>query len=107
MVIVISDDGTVDLVPNLMPRVWRQEVEDAVRVFCEYSGIEGNDGEEWARRNERVKGLSFYLNEEQCDRVNKAYEMEMDSRLESGELKLIRESLQPDPDMNDSYFWKS
>ena len=105
LVIVISDDGTVDLIPKLMPRVSRQEVEDAVQVFCEYSGAEGNDGEEWARRNRRVEGLSFYLNEQQCDRVNEAYEKEMDSRLESRGIKLSRERLKPNPDMDDSYFW--
>ena len=105
MVIVISDDGTVDLIPALMPRVSRQEIEDAVREFCEYSGIEGNDSEEWARRNRRVEGLSFYLDEEQCNRVNEAYEKQMDSRLESGGIKLVRERLKPDPDMDDSYFW--
>ena len=104
MVIVISDDSTVDLIPTLMPRVSRQEVEDAVREFCEYSEIEGNDGEEWARRNRRVEELSFYFNKEQCNRVNEAYEKEMDSRLESGGIKMYRE-LKPDPDMDDSYFW--
>ena len=95
----------MDLIPNLMPRVSRQEVEDAVRVFCEYSALEGNEGEEWARRNSLVEGFRFYLNEEQCDRVNEAYEREMDSRLESGGLKLFRTPLRPNPNMDDSYFW--
>ena len=104
LVIVISEDGTVDLIPNLMPRVSRHEVVHAVRMFCEYSSIEDGDGEEWARRNRRVEELKFYLNEEQCYRVNEAYEKEMDARLESGGLKLSRGRLQPDPDMDDSYF---
>ena len=104
MVIVISDDGTVDVVPNLMPRVRRQEVEDAVQAFCGYSGVEDNDGEEWARGNRRVEALRFYLNGEQCDRVNESYEREMDSRFESVGIKSIRERLQPHPDLNDSYF---
>ena len=104
MVIVISDDGTVDLIPNLMPRVWRQEVEDTVRAFCEYSGVEGNDGEEWARRDRAVERLAFYLNQEQCDRVNEAYEKEMASRLEGGGVSLTRERLQPDPEsLYDTY----
>ena len=105
MVIVISDDGTVDLIPTLKPRVSRQEVEDAVREFCEYLGIEDNDGEERARRTRRVEGLSFYLNAEQCNRVNEAYEKEMDSRPETGEIRMIRKPLKPDTDMDDSYFW--
>ena len=107
MVIVISDDGTVDLIPKLMPRVSREEVEDAVQAFCEYSGVEGNKGEEWARLYRRVKKLSFYLNKEQCDKVNEAHEREMDMRLSSGATVVIREPLRPVPDMNESYFLES
>ena len=104
MVIVISDDGTVDLVPSLMPRVWRQEVEETVQAFCEYSGVEGNDGEEWARRDRAVERFAFYLNQEQCDRVNEAYEREMECRWESAGFRTMRDGLQPNPDMDESYF---
>ena len=103
MIIVISDDGTVDLIPSLRPRIRRQDVEDAVQAFCDYSG-EGNDREEWARRSKIVEDFSFYLNEEQCTRVNEAYEKEMDSRFEREGLALMRDPLQPSPEMNDSYF---
>ena len=106
MVIVISDDGTVDIVPNLMPRVWRSEIEEAVQAFCEYSECVDNDGEEWARRYEKVESLKFYINEEQCSRVNESHEKEMARRLESNGIA-IHSSLQPSPDMNDSYFWNS
>lgn len=104
VVIVISDDGTVNLIPTLMPQVSRRAVEDAVQAFCVYSGIEDNDGEEWARRNERVEELAFYLNEEQCARVNSAYKEEMDFRYNSGQIAVSRRSLQPSPDMNESFF---
>ena len=107
MVIVISDDGTVDLLPKLIPRVWRQDVEDAVQAFCECSEIEGSVGEEWARWNKKIEDLRFYLNQEQCNRVNESYEKEMDSRLESGGINIHRNPLQPSPDMNDSYFLDS
>ena len=104
LVIVISDDDTVDLIPELMPRIQRQEVEDAVNSFCEYSGIDGSDGAEWFVRDRRVEALRFYLSKEQCDRVNEAYEKEMDVRLKSGGIKISRQRLKPNPDMNDSYF---
>ena len=108
MVIVISDDGTVDLIPQLRPRVQRQEVEYAVRAFCEYSGIEDNNGREWAERLERIKHYKFYLNEEQCNRVNESYTKEMDSRGTSGGIRQIGGSnFHPHPDMNASYFWDS
>ena len=104
MVIVISVDGMVDLLPALMPRISRQEVEHAVQAFCEYSEIEDNDGEEWARRDRRVEDLKFYLNHDQCDRTNESYEKEMQRRFESGWIRLNRNPLRPNPDMNDSYF---
>ena len=104
MVIVISDDGTVDLLPALMPRVSRQEVEDAVQAFCEYSEIEENEGEEWAKRYKRIEELRFYLNEEQCERANESHEKEMQRRSEAGFIRVIGNTLRPHPDMNDSYF---
>ena len=104
VVIVISDDGTVNLIPKLMPQVSRKEVEDAVRAFCVYSALKDSSSEEWARRNERVKDFEFYLNEEQCDRVNNAYEEEMNSRLTSGQVVVSRRPLQPSPDMDESFF---
>ena len=106
MVIVISDDGTVDAIPSLKPRIEKEKVEKAVQDFCEYSGIEGSNGEEWARRDKSVEQLNFYLSEEQCHRVNEAYEKEMEFRLASGGIKMSRKHLQPDPRMNDSYFWQ-
>ena len=107
MVIVISDDGTVDLIPKLMPRVWQQQIEDAVQAFCEYSENEEYDGEEWARRNEQVVSFKFYLNQDQCDRVNESFERVMDRRLDSGSMKIIREPFQQDPDLDESYFWEN
>ncbi len=106
IVIVISDDGTVDLIPSLMPRVSREEVEDVVQVFCDYSGVEGNDGEEWARRNRRVEELRFYLSAEQCHRANEAYQKEMKSRVASGasQVYVYRSPLKPNPNMDESYF---
>ena len=107
MVIVISDDGTVDLIPNLRPRVSRQVVEEAVKAFYEYSQNGETDGEEWGRRHKRVEGFIFYLDQDQCDRVNEAFEIEMDAREEAGDWRMLRESLRPNPDMNDSYFFDS
>lgn len=105
LVIVISDDGTVDLIPTLMPRVRRQDVEESVVAFCEYSGIEDNDGEEWARRLRLVEGCRFYLNQGQCDRVNEAHDKEMESRRALGGLTIVGYHMQPDPNMDNSYFW--
>lgn len=104
VVIVISDDGTVDAVPSLMPRVRREDVEEAVQLYCENSGIEGSIPELWSRFDDIVEGYAFYLNQDQCDRVNRAYETEWDLRFKHGNIRMTREPLIPNPDMDDTYF---
>ena len=105
MLVVISDDGTVDLVPDLMPRVCRQEVEAAVNAFCAASEREPVDGEEFARTHDQVTEFAFYLDDEQCQRVNEAYETEMRRRDDAGGVTVSTPRLQAHPDMKPSYFY--
>ena len=105
MIVVISDDGTIDLLPQLMPRVYRGEVARSVDAFCENCHSPPIDGEEFTKLYEKVKSLEFYLNDEQCNRVNQNHEQEMERRLESGGTRFIRRNLEPNPRMDDSYFW--
>ena len=105
MIVVISDDGTIDLLPQMMRRVYRGEVARSVDAFCEYCQSPPIDGEEFAKLYEKVKSLEFYLNDEQCSRVNHNHEQEMERRLESGGTRILGRSLKPDPRMDDSYFW--
>ena len=104
IVVVISDDGMVDLIPRLKPRVRREHVEEVVRAFLACCEAENVDGREFARMHELVKSLAFYLDDEQCRVVNEHYEIEMNRRFEAGDLRLSQTSLQPHPDMNESYF---
>ncbi len=74
MIIVLSDDGTLDLLSRLMPRVHQEEIAAAVDAFCECCESTPVDGERFARRYDRVKRLEFYLDDEQCRRVNEHHE---------------------------------
>lgn len=104
VIVVISDDGLVDLIPSLEPQVSRTKVEDAVNTFCRYCDAENVDGEVWSQANDAVERLAFYLNADQCQRVNESYDSEMRRRLESGGIALHRRALKPDPRMDESYF---
>ena len=104
MIIVISDDGTIDLLPRLLPRVDKGEVAAAVDAFCEYCDSVPIKADEFERLYERIRRLAFYLNDEQCRRVNEKHEQEMERRTESGGVRITGRNLQPDPRMNASYF---
>ena len=104
IIVVISDDGTIDLVPRRMPRVRREHVGEAVRAFLDICDSEHADGREFSRADDLVLRYSFYLNAEQSQSVNESFENEMRRRLESGGVQIIRKPVEPHPDMNDSYF---
>ena len=104
LLVVISDDGRMDLIPNLMPRVHQSEVEAAVDDFCAACLEDRVDGERFALTYERVRKLSFYLNEDQCQRVNDYYANEMCRRREAGENTASGSPLRPHSDMDDSHF---
>ena len=105
LLVIISDDGLVDLIPNLMPKEHRHEVESAVSAFCSCCQTEPVDGEEFGRTHRRVEDLRFYLNADQCERVNACYKGEMRRRYEAGGLALSGPILKPHPDMDESYFF--
>ena len=104
MLVVISDDGTVDLIPQLRPQADRHDVEAAVQAFAECCEADNVHGEEFGRTHDLVKSLAFYLDDAQCQRVNAYYENEMLRRYEAGGIHLSATPLQPHPDMDESYF---
>lgn len=101
---MISDDGTMDLIPNLMPQVHKSEVEAVVDDFCATCSEDTVHGERFALTHERVLKLAFDLNEGQCQRVNDCYASEMNRRREAGRNTASSRPLRPHPDVDESYF---
>lgn len=104
VVVVISDDGGVDLVPTLRPRVRAADVEAAVAEFREVNETDNVDGEAFGRAHRRVKDYAFYMNAAQCDEVNQLFKAEQDRRLKHGGIAIREADLHPHPEMNDSYW---
>ncbi|GAA4896292.1 diadenylate cyclase [Tessaracoccus lubricantis] len=103
MVIIVSEDGRIDLLPKSKRRVRRATVQRAVDRLVT-TAAEGEDPEAFTRADRAVEKIEFYLNQEQCDAVNAAREA-VESR-EWGEARVRRQyiPIAPDPAMDDSYF---
>lgn len=103
MVIIVSEDGRIDLLPKSKRRVRRATVQRAVDRLVAASA-EGEDPEAFTRADRAVEEIEFYLNQTQCDDVNAAREA-VESR-EWGEARVRRQyiPIAPDPAMDDSYF---
>jgi hypothetical protein len=94
---VISEDGTLDIFPLLRPRVSTTELE-AMVVTLETATIDSH----YAPRNYLVEHR-FYLNQDQCSRVNAALDHFDELLLEDGRIRWIIDRFEPDPTMNDNY----
>ena len=104
VLIVLSVDGSVDIVPTLKPRIDRHAVEQAVSAFCSVCDSDRMDWHQYHRTRSAVEKIEFYLNDEQCERLNDSNgRVEYNGRSPRLRLLLSHQFL-PDVEMNDSYF---
>ncbi len=110
VIVIVSEDGMIDVLPDLKRQVGRTEVEVAVAKL-DRASRSPVDFERASKAARHVRSLAFYLNQDQCDTVNAAQE-----RVEQERERLVHASRQPgitrvgykvlvpDAAMNDSYF---
>ncbi|MBI2299933.1 MAG: DNA integrity scanning protein DisA nucleotide-binding domain protein [Armatimonadetes bacterium] len=68
--IVISEDGTVDMVPELQPQIGRGVLDDLLGKLSALSAQDDPDGRVMARVIHRLNALRNYLREPLCSEVN-------------------------------------
>lgn len=109
LIVIVSEDGMINLLPNLRRRVSRSAVETAVRELVG-AAVEPVVFEQAAKKSAHVRSLAFYLSEEQTQQANAAFEAierARENSLRPGESGITRvgyDELVPDPEMNDDYF---
>lgn len=103
MVIIVSEDGRIDLLPTLMRRVRRSTIEQAVQRLVD-AVEQGEDYEKIARLDRQCERLEFYLDDAQCERVNQARETVEQRRWTEERVRLQVTPIQPHPAMDDTYF---
>ena len=89
LLIIVSEDGMINLLPNLRRQVSAPSVEAVVQQL-EASVTDDPDYEVFFRHWEHLESLAFYLTVEQCDRANAARTALEDHRA------------RPDPDDHDA-----
>lgn len=104
MIVLVSEDGMIDVLPRLRPRISRRTIAVALASYERLTTADAVDGEMRADAYNRLKGLAFYLTAEQCELVNRLEAEYQQRQLDSGGFKITGRALTPDPDMNDSYF---
>ena len=97
LAIVVSDDHTVDIIPLLRSQIDRDEIEQNISFLEKATLDDYHKPTMWLDENR------FYLNGEQCDRVNSALDRIEQLPRKVGEIVILTSRFKPDPLMDESY----
>jgi hypothetical protein len=103
IIIIVSEDGGVNLVPSLRPRISRSRIAAALDYLRSVAGPDA-DREAFNRAWEEVEGLTFYLDQAQCDEANALRDALEEKSLADGHIKIIFTRLAPSEEMSDEYY---
>lgn len=112
LIVIVSEDGMLNLLPILPRRVKRSYVERVVGEVESLASQDSVDFEAFHRGENHLRSLGIYLTPEQCQRANSAREKverhrEAGSKPDSGLGQIQRvgyDLFEPDPHNDDSLF---
>jgi hypothetical protein len=103
MIVLVSEDGMINVLPRLRPRITRATIERALETYQRLT-INDDVAEMRANALERLEQLHFYLSAEQCALINELEPAYQERRFAEGGFKITGSPFKPDPAMDDSYF---
>jgi hypothetical protein len=104
VILLVSEDGMINLLPDLRPRMRRADLDAMLAELREAAAIEPVHGERFYRAYRRVEAAAFYLSPAQVEEVNALRDDHWERRMaEGGNLRVIEAPLRPDPGMTDEY----
>ncbi len=107
MIILVSEDGMINVLPDLRRRILRQELHDLIDQLRGEAGkaeAKNFNPEKFNHFYHRLEDLEFYLSSEHCDMINELRRRVDNRPQDVYGIRIIRSDLHPDPHMNDSYF---
>jgi len=104
VILLVSEDGMINLLPDLRPRMRRTDLDAMLAELRIAAAIEPVHAERFYKAYRRVEAAAFYLSPDQIDEVNALRDDHWDRRRAGGASIWVNEApLHPDPEMTDEY----
>lgn len=106
MIIVVSEDGMVDVIPTLKPQIKQSEILNIITLLEKLSSESAFDRSTFYNTMEWLKNRQFYLTKEDCEKINslKRKLEKLDKNTSGQSMWIIHEDFFPNPLMNKSYY---
>jgi hypothetical protein len=105
IIVVISEDGMIDLIPNLMPQIKHSDISKGIDELSKIFDSPKFDRKKFFQLRNYFDSHEFYLGQEECDKINKlrkSIEEKFDEEL--GSVRFLYNDLKPNKEMNESYY---
>lgn len=109
LTVIVSEDGMIDVYPELAPRVRPEDVEQALADLEAAGSLDVDEArdvdlEAFYALHKRLRRFAFYLSESQCERANAVCLTIEDLRWERSRTRVRTVPFRTDPRMNASFF---
>ena len=107
MAIVVSEDGSIDLIPNLMPQIQRSAILEAIEQLKNFKTEENFNLKKFNQTMSWLSDHRFYLLPEMCDEINRfrrEVEATRDRLIEPTAIRIVYSDFVPNEEMDETYF---
>ncbi len=101
VLVIISEDGMINLIPNLKPQIKHSLI---IKAINDLKVLSENNKVDWKFFYELMnffKGVEFYLTQEECDQIN-IFRNTIDKK--DNVMKIVYEDLKPNCEMDKTYY---
>lgn len=106
VIIVISEDGMVDVIPQLMPQVKHSEILQVIGMLEKLTSESDFDRGTFYKSMDWLSSRQFYLTNSECRKINelKTRLEELDKMTSDQTMWVVHEDITPSSLMNESYY---
>lgn len=102
LIIVISEDGHINLIPELKPRIPRENLDSMINKFRELNTKEEINVKQFHLVMEFLQQFRFYLLEQDCNEINQL-RRQIEGKIKN-QFHMIYNDFVPSPEMNETYY---
>jgi len=103
VLVIISEDGMINLIPNLNPQIKHSAIIEAIESLKKLSKSAKPDRKQFNYLMNYFENIEFYLTAVECHTIN-ALRKKIEMNDSNEGLLTVREDLKPNNEMNESYY---
>lgn len=104
MIIVISDDGMVSLLPGLRPQVKHSKIKNAIDIVQKMETEDNYEHKSYGIIQNWLQHHKFYLTVDECQTLNESVEKISAYQLRVHQMSIRYDKFEPHEEMNESYY---